>query len=61
MNIPDTKEGLLDLMRKLSATIGMYQIKRKTGEYVSITELDSKKREFDRLSKVYKRRYYGRE
>ena len=58
IKIPKTKEALKSELKKLGSQIGMIEIKRGTGEYIPMKELNEKKAEFRRLSKIYKQRYY---
>lgn len=42
-------------LQQLGAEIGMMQIKRRTGTYIPMSELQAKVREFKKLSKLYKK------
>ena len=53
-----TKEELLDMMRKIAAEIGMIEIQRKSGRYVSIKELLQKQKELSIVSRQYKKAYF---
>lgn len=57
--IPETREGLKDLMKHIAAEIGKMELQRRVGQYVSMREVDMKKKEFKRISSIYKSRYYS--
>ena len=44
---------LKEELKKLGAEIGMMEIKRNTGRYIPVREVDKKKRRFKVLSKEY--------
>jgi hypothetical protein len=56
--MPKTKEEFLNKMKEVSAKIGMYEIKRNTGEYVSMNLIQKLKREFGVLSRMYRSKFY---
>jgi len=56
--IPKTKGEFLNKMKEISATIGMYEIKRNTGEYISMNVIQKLKREFGVLSRAYRNKFY---
>lgn len=53
--IQQKKEELKDEMLKISSTIGMYEIQRQSGTYVSINEIWKLRMKFKALSKKYQK------
>ena len=49
------KKELKDKMLEISSTIGMYELQRASGTYVSINEIFRLKKEFIKYSKIYKK------
>lgn len=49
------KAQLKDEMLKISSTIGMYEIQRQSGTYVSINEIFKLRKQFKVLSDKYSR------
>lgn len=57
-NIPNTKEGLLDLIRKKSAELGKIELQRANGEMIPLKEKDRVWFEIKKLQAIYKKKYF---
>ena len=49
------KEEIKDQLKKISAEIGMIELKRASGEHIPYSVLAKKRREFKKLSVAYRK------